>query len=189
MDKRLLTPESTLISMRPMTIDDVEFIFRIRHSERGQWLNVTSPDIKDQYIYFENYLQRFRAGDEIYYMIHDKGRGLDSGIVRMTRILETEGFGWEGLVLQPETTPGCAIDVAATVYSMGFDWLGRNECGPWRVLKANSRVMRMHQQMGVARQVGEDENNWLVSVNREDFTHGIESLRRRGFGRIHNDKH
>lgn len=187
MDERVLHPESTLISMRPMTPNDVPFIFDIRHSERGKWLNTTSPDIRDQYTYFDTYLQRFRDGDEIYYMIHDKRRSQDVGIVRMTRIAETEGFGWEGLVLKPETTPGCAIDVAASVYSMGFDWLGRTECGPWKVLKTNTRVMRMHQMMGVARTVGEDENNLLVSVTRENFYSGIEALRKRGFGRIHDE--
>lgn len=173
--------------MRPMTTDDVQFIFDIRHSERGQWLNTTSPDIRDQYKYFENYLNRFRDGDEIYYMIRDKRCSHDVGIVRMTRISETVGFGWEGLVLTPAATPGCAIDVAATVYSLGFDLLGRSECGPWKVLKTNTRVMRMHQMMGVARTVGEDENNWFVSVTRDNFYSGINSLRRRGFGRIHDD--
>lgn len=184
MDDRLLRPESTLVSMRPMTVDDVQYIFDIRHSARGRWLNTTSPDIGDQYIYFEKYLERFHDDDEIYYMIRDKRREQDTGIVRMTRLSESVGFGWEGLVLEEETTPGCAIDVAAVVYSMGFDWLNRETCGPWKVLKSNTRVMRMHQMMGVARAIGEDETNWLVSVTRENFYSGIQSLRRRGFGRI-----
>lgn len=185
MDERLLNPESTLVRMRPAQVEDVPFIFNIRHSQRGQWLNATSPDIADQYIYFDQYLKRFEANDEIYYMINDKRLNRDVGIVRMTRISESTGFGWEGLVMEPDTTPGCALDVASTVYSMGFDWLGRSECGPWKVLKRNTRVMRMHDMMGVARKVGEDPENWLVSVKRYDFEAGVAFLRKRGFGRIH----
>jgi hypothetical protein len=187
LDRRLLSPESTLIRMRPATIEDVPYIFDIRHSERGQWLNATSPDIADQYSYFRSYEMRFNASDEVYFIIFDKKLGRDTGIVRMTRISETENFGWEGLVMEPETTPGCAIDVSATIYSLGFELLGRNECGPWKVLKSNSRVMKMHEVMGVAKKRDEDILNWIVSVEREDFLVGIEKLRKRGFGRIHDE--
>ena len=188
MDNRILNPESTLIRMRPATVEDVPFIFGIRHSVRGQWLNTTSPDIADQYTYFENYLNRFEENEEIYFVIFDKKLNRDVGIVRMTRIGERDGFGWEGLVMDPETTPGSALDVAATVYSMGFDWLERAECGPWKVLKSNSRVMRMHEMMGLAKTVDEDDLNWIVSVKRDDFVAGIEQLRRRGFGRINDER-
>jgi hypothetical protein len=187
LDERLLNTESSLIKMRPATVEDVPFIFDIRHSPRGQWLNVTSPEIADQYSYFDKYLQRYENGDEIYFMIHDKKKGRDSGIVRMTRILEPKNFGWEGLVMTPDSTPGCALDVAASIYSMGFDWLERDECGPWKVLKANVRVMRMHELMKIARKIGEEDLNWLVSVKKSDFVVGIDSLRARGFGRIHDE--
>jgi hypothetical protein len=170
--------------MRPAQVEDVPFIFDIRHSQRGQWLNATSPDIADQYVYFDNYLKRFEQNDEIYYMINDKRQNRDVGIVRLTRISETRGFGWEGLILEPDATPGCAIDLSASIYSIGFDWLNREECGPWKVRKGNG-VMRMHTFMGVARTVGEDEDHWLVSVQRADFDDGIGRLRKRGFGRIH----
>lgn len=184
MDERLLHPESTLVRMRPAQVEDVPFIFDIRHSQRGQWLNATSPDIADQYVYFENYLKRFDADDEIYYMINDKRQNRDVGIVRLTRISERTGFGWEGLVIDSEATPGCAVDLSASIYSIGFEWLNREECGPWKVRKGNS-VMKMHAFMGVARTVGEDEHHWHVSVQKEDFLNGIERLRKRGFGRIH----
>lgn len=185
MDRRLLSPESSLIRMRPATVEDVPYIFDIRHSLRGQRLNVTSPDIADQYSYFEQYLQRYENCDEIYFMIFDKKLGRDTGIVRMTRMLEAENFGWEGLVMEAITTPGCALDVAASIYSMGFDWLRRDECGPWKVLKSNTRVMRMHEMMNVAKKVGEDDFNWFVSVKEPEFVAGIGSLRAKGFGRIH----
>ena len=187
MHSQLLSPQSSLIRMRPATIADVPFIFNIRHSQRGQWLNATSPNIADQYSYFEQYLQRYENGDEIYYVIFDKKLGRDTGIVRMTRILEEVNFGWEGLVMEPVTTPGCALDVAASIYSMGFDWLNRSECGPWKVLKSNIRVMKMHEMMNIAKKVGEDDLNWLVSVAKPDFVAGIGSLRARGFGRIHEE--
>lgn len=180
-----MAPESSLIQMRPATIDDVPYTFAIRHSLRAKTLHPTSPDIADQYKYFELYLQRFESGDEIYFIIFDKKLGRDTGIVRMTRILEKENFGWEGMIMEPTSTPGSATDVAASIYSMGFDWLGRNECGPWKVLKSSKRVLKWHEIMSVAKVVGEDDKYWIVSVKRADFRAGIGSLRSRGFGRVH----
>ena len=187
MDNRILNPESTLIRMRPLTQLDVPFVFDIRHSKRAQLLNPTSPDIADQYLYHENYLERFSSGDEVYYMIHDKKLNRDVGIVRMTRIGERDGFGWEGLVMDPETTPGSAVDVAATVYSMGFEWLRKEECGPWVVPRGLKRVMKMHEMMGIARKIGEDDASWFVSAKKADFEVKIEKLRNKGFGRIHDN--
>jgi len=187
LDKRLLNPESTLIRMRPLTQLDVPFVFEIRHSERAHLLNPTSPDIAVQYSYYENYLERFKSGDEIYYMIHDKKSNLDVGVVRMTRILASNTFGWEALVMKPESTPGCAIDVATSIFSMGFEWLNKEECGPWIVPMGNKRVMKMHEMMEIARKVGEDESGWFVSAKRADFQAKIEKLRNRGFGRIHDN--
>jgi len=185
LDKRLLNPESTLIRMRPLTESDIPFVFDIRHSERAHLLNPTSPDISDQYLYYENYLERFFSGDEVYYMICDKKLDADVGVVRLTRILEERSFGWEALVMKPETTPGCAIDVAATIFSMGFEWLSKEECGPWVVPKANKRVMKMHEMMEIAGKIGEDDARWFVSAKKADFEMKIEKMRNRGFGRIH----
>ncbi len=185
MDKRLLNPESTLIRMRPLTESDIPFIFEIRRSDRSTKMNPTSPEISDQYSYFERYLDRFNSGDEIYYMIHDKKLDRDIGVVRMTEILGEKHFGWESLILKSESTPGCFLDVSASIYAMGFEWLKKEECGPWVVMKSNERVMKVHEMIDIARKVDEDDMRWFVSVKKIDFEGKIEKLRRKGFGRIH----
>lgn len=185
MDKRLLNPESTLIRMRPLTESDIPFVFEIRRSERSTMMNPTSPDIAEQYSYFEKYLDRLNNGDEIYYMIHDKKLNLDIGVVRLTEIRREKVFGWESLILKSESTPGCFLDISASIYAMGFEWLEKEECGPWVVMKSNERVMKVHEVIDIARKVDEDDLRWFVSAKKSNFEVKIEKLRRRGFGRIH----
>lgn len=180
----LLTIETRLIRLRPATRDDVPLIFALRRSERGNWLNPTSPDIADQYRYFSSYEQRFQAGDEIYFVMEDKRQSRDAGVTRVTRIRGSEGFGWEGLIIDSNATPGCAVDLTLAVYAWGFNRAEKKICGPWGVLKNHSRVNRLHAAMGIAEIVGEDEKYWLYEVRAERFRERYPALAKRGLGVI-----
>lgn len=183
-DPALLTIETRLIRLRPATQDDVPLIFALRRSERGSWLNPTSPDIADQYRYFSSYEQRFRVGDEIYFVMEDKRQSRDAGVTRVTRIRESERFGWEGLIIDSNATPGCAIDLTLAVYAWGFNRAAKQICGPWGVLKNHSRVNRLHAAMGIAEIVGEDEKYWFYEVRAERFRERYPALAKRGLGMI-----
>lgn len=168
MDERLLLVESKHLIFRSATVDDVPLIFDLRHSVRGKILNHTSPDIADQYSYFESYKERFEEGREIYYVIRDKKVDLDVGIFRLTNIDKSICVGWEGLVIGERSSPFLAVDICASVYEMSFKILGRSELGPWKVRPDNSVMIKIHNYMKVARQISEIDN-WLIYLVEHDW--------------------
>lgn len=174
--------ETRLVSIRPALVSDVQLIFDLRRSERGNWLNPTSPNIGDQYEYFEKYLHRFESGNEIYFIMFDKRRGVDCGITRVTKLLHPTIFGWEGLIIDENATPGCAIDLTTLIYLWGFTVAAKETCGPWGVLKHHERVNRLHSIMGVAEIIGEDERYWYYEVTAKSFRDWYPKFSRRGFG-------
>ena len=182
MNERTHHFETRLISIRPATRSDVPLIFGLRRSERGNWLNPTSPDIDDQYEYFDRYHGRFAAGEEIYFVMFDKRREVDCGITRVTRLHSPDRFGWEGLIIDKNATPGCAVDLTTLIYLWGFSIAEKNVCGPWGVLKHHDRVNQLHKAMGVAKVTSEDDNYWYYEVYRKDFLEWYPRFSKRGFG-------
>ena len=174
--------EARLVSIRPALRTDVPLIFELRRSERGGWLNPTSPDICDQYEYFDKYQMRFDSGDEIYFVMRDKRRGVESGVTRVTELLTPNKFGWEGLIIDKDTTPGCAIDLTTLIYLWGFTIAAKEKCGPWGVLKHHHRVNQLHAMMGVAQKIGEDDIYWYYEVDKQDFQEWYPKFSKRGFG-------
>jgi hypothetical protein len=181
-DDHLLNIQSRLVSLRPANLEDVPLIYRLRHSARGKWLNPTSTDIQVQYEYFKGYLSRHAAGDEIYYVIHDIRQSRDVGVTRVTNLRTPLRFGWEGLIIDDQATPGVALDVTITIYATGFFGAGKTICGPWKVLRNHTRVNQFHQRMNVARVIGSDERFFVYEVKLEDFRREWNRLSRQGLG-------
>lgn len=184
LDSRLLRVTSQHLSIRPVTAADVPFIFELRRSERGQFLNSTDPDIARQYEYFASYLERFDAGDEIYYVICDNQTNVKCGIFRLTRITAAPKIGWEGLILNKSASPMVGIDICATVYEIAIFVLGREELGPWAIKPNNRPMLRIHEYMSTAFEVQRDDESLWYSVKSEDYLRRREWLQRRGFGVI-----
>lgn len=187
MNRNLLSIRSKHIELRPATRDDVPLIYKLRRSERGSWLNTTSDDISVQYTYFENYLERFNAGKEIYYVIIDCVNQKEVGIFRLTRLDEDEGFGWEGLVMSSDASPNAPIDICATVYELGFMRLGRQICGPWTIKRGNRPMLTIHKYMDTAFEVDSDDEVHYFAVKRDDYMRRREWLQRRNYGVLEND--
>lgn len=187
MNSDLLNIKSKHIELRPATREDVPLIFELRRSERGSWLNSTSDDISLQYEYFERYLDRFLEGSEIYYVIIDRELGGEVGIFRLTRIDEEHGFGWEGLVMKPNTSPNAPIDICATVYELGFMKLNRQICGPWTIKHGNRPMLTIHKYMNTAFEVDSDSEVLFYAVAREDYLRRRDWLQRRSYGVIEHE--
>ena len=177
-----LEVQTGIISMRPVLQSDARLIYDLRHSKRGSWLKPTSTDIRDQEKYLKDYLIRFEDNDEVYYVIRDLKLGLDLGVTRITKLNEPEIFGWEGLIISEEASPGVAIDLVYSIYKIGFELLGKKLCGPWGVRKDSERVIRLHQVMGIAEIVSEDEVYWFYHVTSESFFRSQRYFESRGFG-------
>ena len=177
-----LNIQTRLISMRPVLRSDAKLIYDLRHSKRGSWLKPTSTDIRDQEKYLENYQIRFEGRDEVYYVIKDLRQGSDVGVTRITNLNEPNTFGWEGLIIAEEASPGVAIDLVFSVYKIGFMLLGKKICGPWGVRKDSSRVDRLHQVMNIAEKVSEDNEYWFYHVTIDSFLRSQKYFESRGFG-------
>jgi hypothetical protein len=187
LDDRLLNIKSRHLSLRPATEADVPLIFDLRRSERGQFLNPTSPDIAQQYEYFERYSERFEAGDEIYYVVEDNHTCSECGIFRLTRITNAPKIGWEGLILNQSASPMAGIDICATVYEVAIVMLGRTELGPWAIKPSNRPMLQIHKYMGTAFQVGQDAETLWYSVKSDEYLKRREWLQCRGFGVINDE--
>ncbi len=187
MNDALLHIKSKFIELRVATEDDVPLIFELRRSQRGSWLNETPNDISLQYVYFANYQKRFKEGSEIYYVIYDRIVNQDVGVFRLTRINEEYGFGWEGLVMGPSTSPNSPIDICATVYELGFMKLNRQVCGPWTIKRGNRPMLAIHNYMDVAFEVNADESVLYYAVKRDDYIRRRDWLQRRNYGVIEDD--
>ena len=179
-----LNINTSLISLRPVIEADAKFIYDLRHSELGAFLKPTSSDIKDQEQYLSEYLTRFKAGDEVYYVIGDLRAGREVGVTRITKLNSAELFGWESLIISKNASPGVAIDAIFLIYKIGFQLLGKTVCGPWAVQKENSRVNRLHQLMLIAEKVSEDNEHFYYRVSGESFVERQKYFESRGFGKI-----
>ena len=175
---------SRMVTLRPMAREDVPFLYRIRRSEGGKWLNPTAPDILDQYRYFDQYVERYNRCDEIYFVIRENRQSRDVGVTRITNLLSESRFGWEGLIVEPSAAPGSAIDSILAIYSLGFTGLQKKVCGPWRVKKQNIRVNGLHTKMGIASRIGEDDACFIYEVYVDRFLSRIDEFKRRGFGHV-----
>lgn len=178
----LLFVESELISLRPANRSDVPLIYALRRSSRAKFLNPTSPDISHQYEYYENYLMRHNSGDEIYFVICDKRQKRDVGVTRVTNLTQHGRFGWEGLVIDSDATPGVAIDAIVTIYATGFLGAKKSVCGPWKVPKGHLRVQRLHKNMGIAKIIDTEREHFIYQALREDFVREWPKFVKQGFG-------
>jgi len=183
-DPRLLNVRTNYCTLRPLEVADVPLIFDLRSEEREQFLNPISRDIGAQYAYFERYLDRFRAGDEIYYAITDKRLQEDVGVVRLTDILQPSWCNWHSLIVKASASPQVGIDVCATFYAMAFDVLGKNICGPWPVRRSFRKMISLHERMKMAKPVREDDEYYYYQVSVDDFKAHAPALRRTSFGVI-----
>ena len=182
MDSNLLCLETKNTRLEPLTKGDVEFLFELRRGLRSVSMKPISPQIDEQYFYFEKYQEKFAEGTEIYYKIIDKSTGIRAGVVRLTEINKEETFCWESLVTTAETRPIVAIDTFCLIYRAGFEILHRKLCSPFTVPKLNTRVIKLHELMGMADRVGEVDDYWMYQVTNEKYKNGIVRMIRLGFG-------
>ena len=182
MEARLLNLETKNVKIEPLHYEDIEFLYDLRSGTRSKFMRSISPDINDQYSYFQGYLERFNKETEIYYLITDKITGDRAGVVRLTEIDNDVTFCWESMVTKIGTRAVVAIDAICLIYFAGFKILGRKLCSPFSVLKQNERVIKLHEIMGLANRVGEEDDKWLYHVTEESYASGIGRLSRMGFG-------
>lgn len=183
-DARLLHLSTNYCAIRPLEREDIPFLYDLRREGREQFLHPIPEGISHQYDYYETYLARFRAGDEIYYVIRDVIKDEDVGVVRLTDIRDEGAYNWHSLIVRTSASPQVGIDICIMFYAIGFDILGKTVCGPWPIRRSFEKMIRIHKHMKMAKPVAEDEAYYQYQVVRPDYLEHAPPLRRASFGVI-----
>ena len=168
-------------------IEDAEFILKLRTEERkDNYLMSTDKNLEKQKEYLISSRKKFLLEEEIYFKIYDLAKNKFSGFVRLTEIQSETNFGWESAVLDKSSSPNLFIDVMLMIYRIGFDFLGRDLCGPWKVKKGFQKMMKIHEIIGMVDIINENEDHYEISVQKEKYREKIDYYLARGLGSIQN---
>ena len=121
---------------------------------------------------------------QIYYKVYDLKENTFIGVFRLTGLNNDLIFNWESAVFKKKCTPNIFLDTMLMTYRIGFEFLKRKECGPWKVKKNNSRMMKLHSIMGMVKIIEEDDKYYFVSVKKEDYFFRIKKFKNFRFGRL-----
>lgn len=170
-------------------INDAEFIIKLRTEERDDnFLMSTENSLNKQKEYLVNYKKRFELQEEIYYKVYDVLKKQFLGFVRLTKIQSKDSFSWESAVLDKSSSPNLFIDLMLMIFKIGFDYLDRDVCGPWKVKKQFKKMMRIHEIVGMTETIMENEDFYEVLVKRKNYEKKINNFNRKNLGIITNLK-
>lgn len=168
-------------------INDANLILKLRTEERDDnHLMSTEKSLHKQKEYLVNYKKRFELQEEIYYKVYDVQKKQFLGFVRLTRIQSKDSFSWESAVLDKSSSPNLFLDLMLVIFKIGFDYLDRDVCGPWKVKKQFKKMMRIHEIVGMTETIMESEDFYEVLVKKENYKSKIDGFNRKNIGIITN---
>jgi hypothetical protein len=179
---------SRLVNFEKIKFDsesDAALIVKLRDRAKSNHLKRGASSIADQLTYLEKYNERYLRQDEIYYKIFDKKKEAFNGLVRLTELRKPTIFNWESFVFAENCTPMAPIDAMLCVYRIGFEFLGRDQCGPWAVDKAHKQMMKIHDfcKMYTHDDKIDDRYHW-IHVRKKDFQREFGRFNSLGLGAI-----
>ena len=133
---------------------DADLIVKLRGRSKRNHLKAGASNISDQLRYLENYNSNFLEKKEIYYKVFDKNKNSYNGLVRITELNNKKKFNWESLVFAEGCTPMAPIDAMMCIYTIGFDFLDKDICGPWAVDKEHNEMISSPAVENVDMQIG-----------------------------------
>lgn len=168
-------------------INDANLILKLRTEERDDnHLMSTEKSLHRQKEYLVNYKKKFELQEEIYYKVYDVQKKQFLGFVRLTRIQSKDSFSWESAVLDKSSSPNLFLDLMLMIFKIGFDYLDRDVCGPWKVKKQFKKMMRIHEIVGMTETIMESEDFYEVLVKKENYKRKIDGFNRKNLGIITN---
>jgi hypothetical protein len=182
MSKTITGKTFKLTKLNSKSEDDANFIINLRNRKLNNFLKISSNSLQDQMKYLTNYQFKFDRGEEIYYKIFDISKNTYNGVVRFTELNGTDKFGYESMVVKEEISPLVPTDVVLAIYSIGFEKLGKESCGPFPVTKENIRVLKWHEKIGMTEIVNKDENYFYLEVSSKNFFRAIGKFNKIGLG-------
>ena len=161
--------ETNYLVFEPISNLDVDFIYELRTKRKKNFLNPIPMDIELQYDFLKKYFLKFYQNKEIYYKIYEKKDAKKVGLVRITNLQDSRNVGWESLIISENASPITGLDTCLSIYSLVFDVLKKDILGPWIVTKDNTRMMKIHDYMGIVSIIGEDMEKFTLEVKKENF--------------------
>lgn len=147
----------TLI-LRDATKEDAEFIFSLRTDPvKSRFLSITSPLLKDQYLWLERYEN---SDDQAYFIIE-----YENNPIGTVRIYDQKGdsFCWGSWILIDGRPSHAAIESLLMVYSYASYHLGFTS-SHFDVRKKNERAWRFYERFGATR-VSENDIDFFYSLS------------------------
>ncbi|MDX2170996.1 MAG: GNAT family N-acetyltransferase [Deltaproteobacteria bacterium] len=142
-----LRREGPAFRLRPVTLDDADFIVALRTDPRlAQFLNRVSPDVAAQRDWLARYFER---PDDYYFIVERRADGGAEGALGIYDLAGDAGARraeWGRWVLRHGSL--AAPESAWLMYQLGFEALGLDllYC---RTLAANQRVVSFHAACGL----------------------------------------
>ncbi len=167
-----------------MQREDIPFMYNLRHNNPSSHLLPLPEGIEHQYAYFDKYLTRLAAGEEVYYVLHDKQKRQDVGVFRITELLGKDHCNWQSLIVSDAASPQVGVDICQSVYALAFDLLDRRYCGPWIINKNFHKMIRIHALMKMAKPISEDGEFYNYQVDRSDYEAQAAKFRAMSFGKV-----
>lgn len=164
-------------------LKDSEFIIKLRKS-REDFIKKIDGDIKSQDIYLKQYLKKFKNRKEIYYKMYDPLKKVFCGVTRFTMLHEKDHFGFESGVMDVNSSPNIYVDAMFMIYRIGFEFLKRDYSGPWLVDNNNTRMIGLHNFIGIGKITSQNDDYVVFHADRDDHLKRIKYFTSRRFGNI-----
>lgn len=154
---------SKTISLRLATVDDAEFIFKLRvNDELNKYISSVDGSIESQREWLVNYKTKESNNLEYYYIIIRNDSKLPIGTVRLYDFINNnQSFCWGSWILNENKTRSAAIESALLVYEIGFIHLNFERCH-FDVRKNNIHVVDFHKKTGAEIVNGNDTDLFFV---------------------------
>tara|TARA_B100000575_G_scaffold265017_1_gene241249 strand:- start:1533 stop:2114 length:582 start_codon:yes stop_codon:yes gene_type:complete len=169
--------------LHQINLKDAGLIFRLR-SSRAEFIETNPRDISQQRDYIKKYLNSFLKKEQIYFKIYDTKLRRFVGVFRLTKLNNKVDFSWESAVFENNCSPNTFLDAMIITYRIGFEYLNRKLCGPWKVKINNKRMMKIHYIMGMTQIVETGQNYFRIQVKSKDYYSKIEKYRKLRFGEL-----
>lgn len=134
--------------LRPLTVEDAEFIVELRSDrQRSRFLHPIPPSVEAQRAYVLEYFER--AGD-YYFVVVRQGKNSREGLVAIYNAdLRKRTADWGRWILRPGSW--ASVESALRIYEAAFDYLQLDEVRSQTICE-NRHVVGFHDRCGVPRQ-------------------------------------
>ncbi len=152
--------------MRLIEYEDAEFIVSIRTDKKAsRFISQTSPDVKNQLKWIEEYKIREAVQDEFYFIFEDE-TSKPWGTIRLYNFLNN-GFTLGSWVSIPKNTNKIAFKAWLLAVEFGFSQLNFENC--FLDVRKNNLYVIYFIKFFKPVFIKEDELNLYFSFNRNDF--------------------